>query len=34
MARELERSTLAVYLRMERLGLYGDEPGYPQEARQ
>lgn len=29
MARELERSTLAVYLRMERLELYGDEAGYP-----
>lgn len=34
MARELERSVRAVYLRMERLELYGDEPGYPQEARQ
>ena len=34
MARELERSVRAVYLRMERLELYGDEPGYPQETRQ
>lgn len=29
MARELERSVRAVYLRMERLELYGDEAGYP-----
>ncbi len=29
MARELQRSVRAVYLRMERLELYGDEAGYP-----
>ena len=29
MARELRRSVRAVCLRMERLELYGDEPGYP-----
>ena len=29
MARKLQRSVRAVYIRMERLGLYGDEAGYP-----
>lgn len=33
MARELRRSALAVRLRMERLELYGDEPGYPEAPR-
>ncbi|MBS1474221.1 MAG: hypothetical protein HP058_04830 [Massilimaliae sp.] len=29
MARKLQRSVRAVYIRMKRLGLYGDEAGYP-----
>ena len=29
MARKLQRSVRAVYIRMKQLGLYGDEAGYP-----